>query len=429
MIKQTDVIVCGAGPAGIGAALAAARSGVRVQMIDVHGCLGGVWTAGLLTWIIDTQDKPGILVDLMQRLEERGAALTENNTRKILHPKPQYAFGYDVEKMKVLLEDMCLEDGIDIRYHTRVVGAYCGENRELTTIITESKSGREAWQSSMFVDCTGEGDLAALAGCGFDYGDPETGKAQPMSLLGIIGGVEAEKLAPFHRYSGKVNREAKHNLLEEIRRAGINPSYEGPTLFKITDNLFTLMANHQYGVSGMNADEVTHATISARRELHTIVHALRSLGGVWENLHLVSTASQIGVREGRRIHGLYTVSTDDIINGARHPDAVCRSHMSADVHSINPQKDKVTTQNRPKVQPYDIPLRALIAKDVNRLLLAGRCISGSFYAHSSYRVTGNAVALGQGAGVAAALSVQHKTLPQELPGELLKAAQEKLSVS
>lgn len=431
IVKTTDVIVCGAGPAGIGAALAAARTGARVQLIDVNGCLGGVWTAGLLTWIIDTQDKPGILIDLMQRLEQRGAAISRGNSRTILGPKPQHAFGYDVEVMKVLLEEMCCEAGINVRLHTRIVDAFCNDQNELTTIITESKSGREAWQAKAFVDCTGEGDLAALAGCGFDYGHPETGQAQPMSLLGIIGGIDAEEIAPFHRFHADAarNEDPKAALLHEMKRAGITPSYEAPTLFKITDNLFTLMAHHEYGVSGMNADDVTRATLSGRRELHQIVAALKSLGGIWKNLHLVSTAEQVGIREGRRIHGLYTVDTADITQGSRHSDAICRSHFCVDIHSTDPTTNKAIAHHDYKTLPYDIPLRALIAKDVNRLLLAGRCISGNFYAHASYRVTGNAVALGQGAGIAAALSARHQMLPQDLPWELVEEAQGKLAQS
>jgi hypothetical protein len=161
--------------------------------------------------------------------------------------------------------------------------------------------------------------------------------------------------------------------------------------------------------------------------LHEIVRALKSLGGVWKNLHLASTAEQIGIREGRRIHGLYTVSTEDVIGGARHADAVCRCHFSVDIHSTDPTQNKAIAKHHYKALPYDIPLRALIARDVKYLLMAGRCISGSFEAHASYRVTGNAVALGQGAGVAAALSAQHQIPPQDLPWELIEEAQRKLN--
>jgi hypothetical protein len=155
---------------------------------------------------------------------------------------------------------------------------------------------------------------------------------------------------------------------------------------------------------------------------------LKKLGGIWKNLHLVNTAEQVGIREGRRIHGLYTVTTEDITGGARHADGICRVHFGIDVHSTDPTQGKAIAKHNYKALPYDIPLRALIARDVNRLLLAGRCISGDFYAHASYRVTGNAVALGQGAGVAAALSARHQTLPQELPWELIAEAQRKLGV-
>lgn len=430
IVKETDVIVCGGGPAGVAAALAAARTGARTQLIEVHGCLGGVWTAGLLTWIIDTYDKPGILIDIMQRLEKLGAGLTRDNTKRLLNPKPNFAFAYDVEKMKFLLEEMCQEAGIDVRYHTRIAAAFVDEENNLSTIFTESKSGREAWKAKAFVDCTGDGDLAALAGCRFDYGNPDNGQAQPMSLLAVIGGVDAEEIGAFHRFHPKgtpTNGDPKRLLFDEIERAGISTSYSNPSLFKITDNLFTLMAHHEYGVCAMNADDVTRATIHGRRELNNIITGLKSLGGVWKNIHLVSTAEQIGTREGRRIHGLYTVSLEDVISGARHHDAVCRSSFSVDIHSTDPKQSTAIAKHDYKTIPYDIPLRALIAKDVNRLLMAGRCISGSFHAHASYRVTGNAVALGQGAGVAAALSAKHQMLPQNLPWSLMEEAQAKLS--
>ena len=431
VVRETDVIVCGGGPAGIGAALAAARTGARTQLIETQGCLGGVWTSGLLTWIIDTYDKPGILIDIMQRLEALGAGLTGQDQKVLLSPTQQYAFAYDVEKMKMLLEEMCCEAGIEVRYHTRITAASVDDDKRLRTIITESKSGREAWLAKVFVDCTGEGDLAARAGCGFDYGDPQTGRAQPMSLLAIIGGVDAQDIAPFHRFhadSKQDKRSPKEALLKELRRAGVEPSYSAPTLFKITDNLFTLMAHHEYNVCVMNADDVTKATLNGRRELNNMVAALKKLGGVWTNIHLVSTAAQVGIREGRRIHGLYTVSTDDVVGGARHPDAICRSHFSVDIHSTDPTHNTAITKHNYKTVPYDIPLRALIAKDVNGLLMAGRCISGSFEAHASYRVTGNAVALGQGAGVAAALSAKTDMLPQDLPWALVEKAQQELVV-
>ena len=184
------------------------------------------------------------------------------------------------------------------------------------------------------------------------------------------------------------------------------------------------MANHEYGVSATDADQITRATLRARAEVHRMVAGLRSLGGVWRDLALVGTGAQIGVREARRVHGRYVVSTDDLLRGARHEDAICRVTFPVDVHSTNPVRGKsVEAVNRTlKSRPYDVPLRALIARDVDGLLLAGRCISGDFIAHSSYRVTGNAVTMGQAAGTLAALAARSARRPHEVPWPEVSAA-------
>ncbi len=132
------------------------------------------------------------------------------------------------------------------------------------------------------------------------------------------------------------------------------------------------------------------------------MNGLRGLGGIWSHLHLVATAGKIGVRESRRVHGCYTVTAQDLAVGARHPDAVCRVTFGVDVHSTD-QKDGTAIEAQVfQTQPYDIPLRALVARDVDGLMLAGRCISGDFLAHASYRVTGNAVPMGEAAGAGGA---------------------------
>jgi hypothetical protein len=231
-----------------------------------------------------------------------------------------------------------------------------------------------------------------------------------------------------HQYT--THMRGKALLLAEMERVGVSPSYSAPTLICIRegspagpdgsgprDGLFILMANHEYGVSGLDANQITRATLRARAEVHDMVAKLRALGGVWSDVALVNTGAQIGVREARRIHGRYTVTVDDLVSGARHEDGVCLVKFPVDVHSTNPERGKsVETVNRAiKSQPYDIPLRALIARDVDGLVLAGRCISGDFIAHSSYRVTGDAVTMGQAAGTVAALAALAGVLPHEVP--------------
>jgi len=404
---EYDVIVSGAGPAGIAAAIEAGRSGARTLLLEVRGCLGGVWTAGLLSWILDQANKPGLMRELEQRLDQMGAKCPI---------KTKANLAYDVEKMKLLLEIMCAEANVDILLHTRVVAAVKDDHKRLSHVVTESKSGREAWAGKIFIDTSGDGDLAALSGCGFEFGDPKDGAFQPMSLLALISGISFEEIKKFVRWEGDLNSASKKYLLEELVSAGVLPSYTKPSIFPIYEDMFMIMANHEYGYSGLNTREVTRATLHARAEIHKIIDGLKSLGGHWKDIRIIATSEHIGVREGRRIHGLYTVQTEDLIQGIRHPDAVCRVTFGVDVHSVRRDEDSQdSAYNRGiKVKPYDIPLRALIAKDVGGLMMAGRCISGDFLSHSSYRVTGNAVTMGQAVGRVGAIASAKKKLPQEI---------------
>jgi hypothetical protein len=233
----------------------------------------------------------------------------------------------------------------------------------------------------------------------------------------LITGIDPEATAAFHVTQGRSWAEPKDALRNEFRRAGVTPSYGHPTIFQIHRDLFAWMVNHEYGFSGVDAQQLTDATLQARSELHTLVDGLRSLEGPWKDIKIVATAPQIGVREGRRIHGRYQVSLDDMLQGRSQTDAVCRVTFGIDVHSTS-KSHSTGIEAQPvktRTKPYDIPLRALIAKDVDGLMMAGRCISGDFLAHSSYRVTGNAVAMGEAAGITSAVAAQQQALPHNVP--------------
>ncbi|WP_256199144.1 FAD-dependent oxidoreductase [Verrucomicrobium spinosum] len=176
------------------------------------------------------------------------------------------------------------------------------------------------------------------------------------------------------------------------------------------------MMNHEYGVKPFDAAGITTATVRARAEMTKMVNGLRGLGGPWEGLQLVATAEQIGVRDGRRISGRFTVQKDDLIQGIRHEDGVARVTFGVDIHATSADHNKTAAIHATgiKVKPYDIPLRALIARDVDGLMMAGRCISGDFISHASYRVTGNAVAMGEAAGVTGAIAAKSQRLPHEV---------------
>ncbi|MBC7234545.1 MAG: FAD-dependent oxidoreductase [Chloroflexi bacterium] len=411
IVEEADVVVCGAGPAGVAAAIAAARSGAKTRLLELQGCLGGMWTAGLISWVIESKH-PGIMQEINAELDRRGARLGRGRD-----------YAYDPEVMKLLLEELCVKAGVHIQMHTRVVAAGQDGAGRITHAITESASGRQAWAGRVFIDATGNGDLAALAGCGFDVGREGTGETQPMGLICLVAGVDMEAARPFLCLPDEGHQEAKRLMLAELQRAGVSPSYAAPSLFPLGGDLYVFSTNHEYGVSGMDAADLTRATIHARAELHQIVNGLRSLGGIWRHMRLVATGAHIGIREGRRIHGLYQVSREDLLRGVRHEDAVCRVTVGIDVHSTDPKTTKAySAENRTRTLPYDIPLRALIARDVPGLLMAGRCISGDFLAHASYRMTGTSATLGQAAGVLAAVAARQETLPANVPWSEVRPA-------
>lgn len=396
--KEYDVIVCGGGPAGVAAAVSAARAGAKTCLIELYGCLGGILTSGMICNIIDSHSKTGIMAEIMEKVKNNNSQL-----------QPQI---YDSEAMKLILEQMCFEAGVHIRLYTRIVSSIV-EKTKLKAVITESNSGREIWNAKCFIDTTGNGDLAAYSGCNYDLGHPENGKCQPLSLMGLVMGVKKEDLANVFLTGNASNPENKINLRKEIEKSGISPSYGIPTLFAIRPDLFALMANHEYGVSAINAEQLSEATLRARVEVNRIVDGLRSLGGIWKNIRLITTGTQIGIREGRRIKGYYQITREDIIKGVEFEDGVCQVTYMADIHSLEHNKDGYTTDGI-TVKPYKIPLRSLIAKDVNGLMMAGRCICGDFFAHASYRVVGNAVAMGEVAGIVSAIASKTNRMPHEV---------------
>jgi len=402
-----DVVVSGGGPAGAMAAIAASRQGAKTLVIEQHGCLGGIWTSGLLAYILDYQNKEGLMKEFISALQKRNA--------HIRNDKGHYTPTCEVEACKIILEEMCAEAGVEIAYHTRTT-ATLKSGRKISHILTESKSGREAVAATSFIDATGDGDLGFYAGCNYDFGHPESKLTQPMSLIALVAGINAKEVQDFYRDGsrGLSWGVPKTNLKKAMEAGGVSPSYASPSLFRVRDDLFLLMSNHEYKVKGIKAEDVTSATLRARKELNSQIEALRSTGGVWKNIILLATAEQIGVREGRRLKGLYTVSDDDIRTGKRFDDGICPVTFGIDVHSLDPDKTKSIQQEKWHSKPYDIPLRSLIAADVDNLLFAGRCISGGFLPHSSYRVTGNAAAMGEAAGKTAAVAAHKGIAPAKV---------------
>lgn len=406
LTADADVIVCGGGPAGVTAAIVAARAGAKVRLFEAHGALGGVWTNSLLGYLLDF-DKPGFNQELVRRLRERDA----------INGEGMNGLSYQPEEMKVLLEELCADAGVKVQLHTRVAAAQ-REERTLRTILTESKSGRQAWQAPVFIDTTGDGDVGALAGCEFEIGKDAACPCQPMTMYALLVVKEISALEGLiHGVGNNGQHVGPKAFREELGRAGVTPSYGGACVFPIHGNLVLLMANHEYGINATDAAQVTEATFRARGEVHRIVRALRKLGGPWDDVQIVATPEQIGIRDGRRIKGRYFLTKEDLVTGGRQDDAVARATFPVDIHALTAEDNKQAAYHSAGVRtrPYDIPLRALIARDVDGLMMAGRCISGDFIAHASYRVTGNAVAMGEAAGATAALAASRATPPHHVP--------------
>ena len=409
IVTSYDVVVAGGGPAGIAAALTASRNGAKTLIIESNGCLGGVWTAGLLTWLLDIENKKGVMQEIIKGID----AWKTNNQRGDFDS----SYSFDPEKMKLLLETLLTEAYVDILLHTRVCTCIKNKNR-ITHVITESKSGRQAFGAKYFIDCTGDGDLAAQAGCSFEYGRNTDKATQPFTQLVLLSGIDVNEIKeyvhPNWNYTpekGWPGTNSQNKIKEELLKIDINPSYKHITFFYISNNLISMMGNHEYGVSSINASDITKATLNARTENHKIIDGLRSLGGKWRNIRIVATSEHIGMREGRRIKGLYTLTENDLIQGHKFEDGICTVHYPVDVHSPKKDEGESVVELSVKSKPYQIPLRSLISAEIENLMMAGRNISGDFISHSSYRVTGNAVAMGEAIGIVAAYCNNDKTLP------------------
>jgi hypothetical protein len=406
--SQYDVIVSGGGPSGIAAAIAAARAGAHTLLIEKNPFFGGAWTAASMSLVIDYDNKPGLMSEIRNELTARGA----------FERWYGWAGLFTVEPMKLLLDDMLAQAKVDLRLHTLVVGAE-SEGRQISALRTASKSGLETFSAQIYVDATGDGDLAARAGCGFEMGSPDDGTCQPGTMFGLVGGWPTPLPEALE-------------VKTALQAGGYPFTYTGITLFAQPGQpgLAFLMASHLYALDPTDADSLTHAELEGRRQVRRAVEVLHNSGDSrFSGLFLISSGPMAGIREGRRIHGIYTMTADDCRTGRRFDDGICEATFNIDVHHLDPANpEPYHPYGVPGrvlkavpfelygeyVPPYQIPFRSLVAKDKDNLLLTGRCISGDFLAHASYRVTGNAVPLGEVAGKAAALCTNRHIHPVNL---------------
>ncbi len=395
-----DIVVAGGGPAGCAAALAARRMGAKVALIEQHPCFGGVWTMGALAIIIDSQSKTGLMREITTKLRnDRHLHDFYNDPKKKV---------YNVEAMKLLLDDLLGDSGAYLRLHTFAADVETNSN-QISSLTTVSKSGFEKWEADVFLDCTGDGDIGALASCEFHMGRESDGQRQPGTTYGLVGGWEG-------------SFPTRKELMAIFEKAGKELPYQGIYIF-VQDgmrNMGYLMPSHVYGLDPTDADSLTQCEMEGRRQVRYVVEVLKKYGGPkFRNFFLAATAPAIGIREGRRIVGQYYLTIDDLQQGKKFPDGICDVEMVVDIHHVT--KKIGTGLDNILTKPYQIPFRCLQPKDCDNLLTAGRCISGSFLAHGSYRVTGDSVPIGEAAGIAAAMALEKGIKPGELDGKEVRA--------
>jgi len=389
---DADVVIAGGGPSGVCAAIAAAEEGANVLLIERYGFLGGMATAGLVNpfmtyWAGPEQIIKGIFERILQALDAR-------NARKAGSADGCDAF--DPEQMKFVLQELCLAAGVRLRLHTMLVGADVEEG-VIRAALGCSKSGLERFDGRIFVDCTGDGDLAAAAGAEVMMGREEDGHCQPMTLNFRMAGVDTTRMP---------DRETINALYETAKQRGEIENPRENVLFFPTTRPGELQFNTTRIVmlKGTDADELTQAELQGRRQVKQMEQFLRSQVPGFEHAFLVTTGVQIGVRETRRIRGDYVLTAADVLGARKFNDGIARGSYDVDIH--NPAGTGTVIQSLPEGESYDIPYRCLCPVGLSNLLVAGRPISADHAAHSSLRVMPIAMAIGEAAGVAAALSVQ-----------------------
>ncbi|HJA68602.1 MAG TPA: FAD-dependent oxidoreductase [Firmicutes bacterium] len=380
---EYDVVVAGAGPAGVCAAIAAARNGAKTLLIERYGFLGGMWSAGFIIPLFDFENKHYIVTEIVDELKARGGW------------GGYYDIAFDFEIMKKLLDDMVTQSGAQILFHTFLAGAYC-EGEDVKGVFIQNKSGRSLVKAKVVIDCTGDGDIAASAGVPFTMGRESDNLCQPVTCMFMLGNIEY--MQP-HYYS------IRDAVIEASKACGIpfEFSYKRPFVLQLPNcKRCVVMWNHVRKKPPTDAVAFSEAELESREEIHRIFDYIKKNVPMFKDVELIAIAPQTGVRESRHIHGLYTLETDECVHGAQFEDGICDVAFSMDLHL--PDKDE--QENIHLEAPYQIPYRCLVPVNRNGLLVAGRCISGTYETNGSYRVTGDCMATGQAAGAAAALAVK-----------------------
>ena len=402
---SVEVLVCGGGPAGIAAALMAARQGCRTLLVERYGRLGGAAAHGLVGPLMGKVQSAWV-DQIIERIGGRNV---------------------DYEFIDLKYADLLAEAGARFLLHATVTEPLC-EGRRVVGVRLLTKQGASEVRTSVTVDATGDGDIACGAGAEYEQGRgagpswEADGLCQPMSIMFRVSGVNHEASMEAHggrrRYRFPDGR-TWNEITQEGNAKGELPAPVGfiRTYRSRWDDQRIINATQVNRLDGMNPHDLTTAEIECRRQVGPILDFLRNHAPGFENAYVSAMPPFVGVRETRRICGLDRLTLEDLLEGRTFPTAVVRgASFPIDIHNpdgIGQAMGSLPGQD-PQVKPYDIPYGCLVPREVDGLLMAGRCISGSHEALASYRVQVIAMATGLAAGTAAALAARSNRPPREV---------------
>lgn len=393
MNKTFDVVIAGGGLAGVAAAIGSAREKKHVLLLEKYSCLGGAACHNLVNpfmryWRVVNGEREEINAGVFARVQKelkKHDAVSENGM--IFHE----------EYLKLVLDDLVREYGITVLFHTTVIGAKA-QNGKVESVTIANKDGVSEVQADMYIDCTGDGDLAAQAGFAYEVGDGE-GNCQPMTLCFNVGGV------PYgDRHYVEVRREVLDLYKEWQAQGKIKNPRENVLIFhSYLPNTLHFNSTRVIKKSPLKAEDLTAAEFEARAQMLELVNFLKENFELFKDSYLINSAPCIGVRESRRIIGEYEMTAEDILTARKFSDGIARGNYPVDIH--NPTGTGTVLQKVPEGDYYTIPLKSLIPKGAKNLLVAGRCISTTHEAQASIRVMPITCCIGEGAGVAAATAL------------------------
>lgn len=431
-----DVIVVGGGVAGCAAAITAARQSCKTLLLEQFGFLGGWATAALVNPFMPFSTTDGTRLvggwfqKLLDRLTERGGLLGSS---------------FDSEAMKYVLQEWTLESGAELLLHTLFERASYADDGGIV-VQTISKSGRREHKCRTLIDCSGDGDAAMSLGADYEAGD-ESGRPQAVTLMFDVAGVDVVKMLEYVRahpeqmkfptLTADTDIEAMarvavgvagyYDFLAEARKNG---EYEAPgdLIFFISRprrGAVVFNTTHVGGVSGANAEDLTRAEIECRRQMMSIVGFVRKYVPGFENSYLEQSAPHVGVRESRRIVGEYKFCADDVIEGRKFEDAICRLAYPVDIHSGKGEGyTRPDGEERSSAPPpgdwYDIPYRCLVPLKIENTLVAGRCVSSTQEGHGAIRIMPSCAATGEAAGMAASMALSSGSSVRAIDGRELR---------